>query len=292
MLLSSYHHLVWLALIGNSSELLSFYTLSKLIMSLKHTAGTKTPAEIRQMQSPFVQPRQRVSRDKLLMDWSADIPEVQSSPTLCIPPAEENMSSPRAPLHNRDVKGKRRTDSVNSRPSLLNYGRNQPAIPSSWDGAHYTLSVFGTDATCKVDAINMAKSISRIVEYIKNNPADKKPPAREFEQVTKDFWSLILAIYSSRWNLLPIEDGKNFRTLIGEKILNNYVKLGLVNKPEVKKVLSPLPVTATNQNVPTTPPPNKMTGPNKKKAMKPMTTKKSYAQASKANISSNIEDVI
>ena len=57
-------------------------------------------------------------------------------------------------------------------------------------------------------------------------------------------------------------------------------------------MLSPLPVTATNQNIPATPPPNKTTGPNEKKATKPTTTKKSYAQASKANISSNIEDVI
>jgi len=138
----------------------------------------------------------------------------------------------------------------------------------------------------------MAKSISRIVEYIKNNLADKKPPAREFEQVSKGFWSLISAIYSSRWDLLSIEDGKNFRALVGKKILNNYIKLGLVNKPEAKKAPSPLPVTTTNQNVPATPPPNKTTGPNEKKAMKPMTTKKSYAQASKANISSNIEDVI
>jgi len=138
----------------------------------------------------------------------------------------------------------------------------------------------------------MAKSISKIVEYIKNNPADKKPPAREFEQVTKGFWNLISAIYSSRWDLLPVEDSKNFCTLVGEKILNNYVKLGLVNQPEAKKALSSISATATNPNVPTTPPPSKMTRLNEKKATKPIITKKSYAQASKANISTSIEDVI
>ena len=47
MLLSSYYHLVWLALIENSSELTSFSTLSKLIMKLKHTAGMKIPAEVK-----------------------------------------------------------------------------------------------------------------------------------------------------------------------------------------------------------------------------------------------------
>ena len=108
----------------------------------------------------------------------------------------------------------------------------------------------------------------------------------------KGFWNLISAIYSSRWDLLPIEDGKNFRALVGEKILNNYVKLGLVNLPEAKKMPSPTPATTTNPNVPATPPPSKMTGPNEKKATKPMITKKSYAQASKANISTSIEDVI
>ena len=53
-----------------------------------------------------------------------------------------------------------------------------------------------------------------------------------------------------------------------------------------------MPTTAMNSNVPVAPPPSKTTGPNEKKAPKPMITKKSYAQASKANISSSIEDVI
>ena len=202
------------------------------------------------------------------------------------------MSSPRALLHNKDAKGKRRTYSIDSGPLLLNYGRNQPSIPSSWDGAHHALSIFGTDEISEIDAINMAQSISRIINYIKNNLADKKSPAREFEQVTKGFWNLISAIYSSRWNLLPVEDGKNFHALVGKKILNNYVKLGLVNQPEAKKPLSSMPTTAMNPNVPAIPPPSKTTGPNKKKAPKPIIMKKSYVQASKANISLSIEDVI
>ena len=121
-------------------------------------------------------------------------------------------------------------------------------IPSSWNRAHYILSIFKTDKTSEIDAINMAQSISRIINYIKNNPADKKSPAREFEQVTKGFWNLISTIYSSRWDLLPVEDGKNFCALVGEKILNNYVKLGLVNQPEAKKLLSSIPTTAINPN--------------------------------------------
>jgi len=115
-----------------------------------------------------------------------------------VSPAERNMPSPRAPLPNRDAKGKKRADLVNSGSSVLNYGGNQPAIPSSWEGAHHTLSIFRTDSTAKIDAKNMAQSISRIIDYIRNNLADKKAPAREFKQVAKGFWSLIQAIYSSR----------------------------------------------------------------------------------------------
>ena len=209
-LLSSCHHLVWLALIGNSSELTFFYTPSKLIMSLKCPAGIKTPAEVKHLQSFFVQPGQQVSRDDSSMDWSEDIHEVQASPTPCVPPVRENVSSPCAPLHNRDAKGKGRTDSDDSGPSLLNYGGIQPAIPSSWDGAHHALSIFGTDQSVEIDATNMAQSLSRVIEYIVNNPADKKVPAREFENIVKGFWSLISAIYASKWDLLPVENGKTF----------------------------------------------------------------------------------
>ena len=91
------------------------------------------------------------------------------------------MLSPHALLHNRDVKGKRRMDSIDSGPSVLNYGGNQPSIPSSWDRAHHALSIFRIDETSEIDAINMAQLISRIINYIKNNLADKKSPAREFE---------------------------------------------------------------------------------------------------------------
>ena len=181
---------------------------------------------------------------------------------------------------------------INSDPSLLNYGRIQPVMPSSWDRAYHALSVFGIDEMNKVDTINMAKSISRIVEYIKNNPTDKKPPAREFEQVTKGFWNLITAVYSSKWDLLPYEDGKNFCALVGEKILNNYAKPGFENKTEAKKTPPPSPDTITNTNVPATPLPSKTTGLIEKKAMKPTITKKSYVQTSKANILTSIEDVI
>jgi len=121
-LLSSYHHLVWLALIGISSELSSFYTLSKLIMKPIPPVAPKTPAEIKRIAALLVNPGPQVPGDDSLMDWSADIPEVQSSPTSHGPSAGGNVSSPCAPLYNRDAKGKRRTNLIDSDPSLLNYG--------------------------------------------------------------------------------------------------------------------------------------------------------------------------
>ena len=47
-----------------------------------------------------------------------------------------------------------------------------------------------------------------------------------------------------------------------------------------------------NTNILAIPPPSKTTESNEKKALKPMITKKSYMQASKANILLSIEDVI
>jgi len=122
LLLSSYHHLEWLALIENNSDLTSFSTLSELIIKSKHTLSTKTPAEVKEIESFFVKSRLQEPGDELLMDWSKDIPEL----------------SPCALLHNRDARGKRRAEPIDSGPSLLNYGGKQPSIPSFWDEVHHT----------------------------------------------------------------------------------------------------------------------------------------------------------
>jgi len=43
------------------------------------------------------------------------------------------------------------------------------------------------DETSMIDAKNMTQSISRIINYIMNNLAYKKQPAKDFAQVTKTF---------------------------------------------------------------------------------------------------------
>ena len=108
------------------------------------------------------------------------------------------MLSPCVLLHNKDAKEKKRTESINSNSLLLNYNRKQLSILSSWDGAYHTLSIFRTNEMSEIDTINIAQSISRIINYIKNSLVNKKLLAKEFKQVIKSFWNLITAIYFSR----------------------------------------------------------------------------------------------
>ena len=234
-------------------------------------------------------------RNDSLMDWSADIPEAQSSLTPHASPASKHVSSPQVPVSNRNSMERSRVESNNSGPSVLNYGNNQPSITSSWDGAHHALSIFGTQETTAIDAANITQSISRMINYFKHNPADKKPPAGEFANVVKALWGLIAMIYTSRWDLLPIED-KNICKLVGEKIVPGYMKLGLANDKMAEKsslsstsLLSNMVVPPPPTNSVTTPPPQALVVP--QKVPKPSNMKKLYVQASKSNLS-KVEDIL
>ena len=263
-------------------------------MKSKHTPTKKTAEEVKKISQYFCNPSHLSLRNDLSMDWSEDIPEAQSSPTPCASPAGEHMSSPQVPLSNRDSM-ERRAESNNSSPSVLNYGNNQPSIASSWDGAHHALFIFGTQETTAIDAANMTQSILRMIDYFKHNPADKKPPAGEFADVVKALWGLIAMIYTSRWDLLPIED-KNICKLVGEKIVPGYIKLGLVNNKTAEK--SSLSSTSLPLNTAVPPPPTNsittlppQTSVVPQKVPKPSNMKKSYAQASKSNLS-KVEDIL
>ena len=126
--------------------------------------------------------------DESSIDWSEDIPEVQSLPVLHVSPAGEHMPLPCVP----------RVESSNSGPSVLNYGNNQLTIASSWDGAPHALSIFGTKETSASDAANMSQSITQMIDFFKHNPANKVPPAGEFANVVKALWGLIAMIYTSK----------------------------------------------------------------------------------------------
>ena len=207
-------------------------------MKLKHTPAKKTAEEIKHLSQCFLSPGQTSTRDDSSMDWSTyDTP---SSPAPCASPA----TSPQVPLSNRDLLERSRAE--HSSPFVLNYGNNQPSIATSWDGAHHALSIFRTQETSVIDATNIMQSISRMIDYFKHNPADKKPPAGEFAEIVKALWGLIAMIYTSRWDLLPIED-KSIHKLVGEKIVSGYIKLGLANNKTAEKP-SPPSVVATTRH--------------------------------------------
>ena len=70
------------------------------------------------------------------------------------------------------------------------------------------------------------------------------------------------------------------------------MKRRLLNWSEVEKPLSSTPAITMNSNILAAPLSSKTTRPIKKKVLKSTTMKKTYAQASKSNTSSNIEDVL
>ena len=144
-------------------------------MKLKHAPAKKTAEEVKKIAEYFNNPSYSRPRDESSMDWSEDVPEVQSSPIPCVSPAGEHVPLPRVP----------KVESSNSGPSVLNYGNNQLTIASSWDGAHHALSIFGTQETSATDVANITKLITRMINYFKHNLADKKPPAEEFADVVK-----------------------------------------------------------------------------------------------------------
>ena len=79
------------------------------------------------------------------------------------------------------------------------------------------LSIFRTYNSFKDDAENMARSITRMTEYINYYLYKKRALAFEFAVVVKALCGLIETTYSSRWDLLPIDD-KNIHKLVDEKI--------------------------------------------------------------------------
>ena len=65
------------------SDLTSFSTLSELIMKSNPPPSERMLEKLKYLASIFKSPSLQELRDKLLMDWSEDIPEVQSLPIPC-----------------------------------------------------------------------------------------------------------------------------------------------------------------------------------------------------------------
>jgi len=163
------------------------------------------------------------------------------------------------------------------------------------------LSIFGTENTLAKDSKMMYDSIVRLRSFIKHHPVDKSPMERELSPVVEMLWKLFNIIYSAKWDTLIFNKEKNLtiRKCVGERIIPYYMQ----NQPSTSSsnmimttTLSPLPSVETapppTTNMSAAPPPlNKNIESTIKKDPKPSNMKKSYAQASKSNLS-RIEDIV
>jgi len=232
------------------------------------------------------------------MDWSCDTPPI-TMPSPCVPPAG-HMSLPHVPLPQGGSSGSNVSETSSFRPGLLNYGNGQPTDLSSWDGACQALSLFGSQETLNQDVKNMQISLERLTNHIKNFPVSlnsNRKPSGEYIPIIKGLCNLINMTFYSRWNYFVFDIEKCLT--INKSITCFYEKplTSNINKP-VESITLPAP-TATPSLVATPPttspivlPPIKNSENVVKKASKSSNVKKSYAQASKTNISSNIEDVL
>ena len=236
--------------------------------------------------SPFINhPNFQVNmreQDDSPMDWSADTPHTIPQP---------HVPTPQGSSH-----------SNNMSETLLDYGNGQPADASSWDGAFQAVSLFGTKETSSKDAAHIHESLVRISNYIKNHPISKEMISNDFVPVVKNLWNLFDTVFASNWDVLLFDRekaltirkcvGTNFAPLFKENAILGLLKPNAKIPKEKPTPLASTPAVSSTPVVTSAPPPpNVVVPPNNKKAPKPSTMKKSYVQASKANIS-NIDDVI
>ena len=248
--------------------------------------------------SPFLSPGFQRPQEDSEMDWSMDTPQAPASPLPHVPPTSEHIPLPHVPLHNMGSNGKNRAE-----PAVLfvlDYSEGQPAVASTWDGAHHALSIFGTGDMVLKDSELMFKSIRRMRNYIKHHPVDKVTIGREFTLVIKQLWKLFDNIYAAKWDSLIFNREKTLtiRKCVGECIVPFYRQ----NQPSTSTLNTKsnisAPLLSTEDTLPTTtnmlaapPPPNKNIESTIKKDPKPSNMKKFYAQASKSNLS-HIKDIV
>ena len=156
--------------------------MSEFIMKSKQSKNKKI---LSSFISLFLSPGFQRLQNDLSMDWSMDVPTASASPSLCVPPVGEHMSSPHVLLPNISSSSKNKIESDGSGSSLLDYGNNQLAIASSWDGAFHVVLTFRTKNSGSEDTANILESIEWISLYISNHSVDKKPSVGEFVPVVK-----------------------------------------------------------------------------------------------------------
>ena len=251
--------------------------------------------------SPFTS---GIARDDSAMDWSADTPTPSSSaPTPRVSPAGEHMSSP----HVQDCSnGSNISERPDTASRVLDYENLQPIHPKLWDGSHSATSLFGIEGTRPIDVENLILSIKRINVFLRCNPVEKKIAPEGFDGVAEQLLLLIQAIFNSRWSdaNLQTKKGKTniMKFLEGIFIPNKKTKESnellpisesATENPNVPSPVVPLPTT-TSPSVPLLPSllVTKQVDIIKKKTLAQYNVKKLYVMASKANISSKVENIL
>ena len=148
------------------------------------------------------------------------------------------------------------------------------------------------------DSEMIYNSLMRMRSFIKHHP---NPTEREVKPVVEKLWKLIDTIYFANWDTVPFCKDKDLtiRKCIGDHIMPYYSQKQPSTKSSnmtMTNTPSPLPSTEVASpptiNIPRAlPPPNKNIESTTKKDPKPSNLKKSYAQASKSNLS-RIEDIV
>ena len=145
----------------------------------------------------------------------------------------------------------------------------------------------------------------RIENYIKNCPTSKEIPSRDFIPVVKSFWELFDIIFVLKWDVLLFDRekvltiikyvGTNFAPLFRENATLDSLKPTIENPKEKSSSLASTPTTSSAP-LPSpsvdVPPINKNNKSINKKESKPSNIRKSYAQVSKLNVLSNIENIL
>jgi len=166
------------------------------------------------------------------------------------------------------------------------------------------LSLFWSEESLSEDIANIVYSLKRIRKHINHHLVDKVALHKEFAVIAKNFWDLISMIYQLKWDLLIYNKEKQL--MINKGILRQFVnksnndldKDKISIKPTEKKSQSeptPTPLPKAVHSAPTVfvpPPLNKKVETITKKALILSNVKKSYTQASKANILLNIDDIL
>jgi len=191
---------------------------------------------------------------------------------------------------------------------VLNYRNSQPIHSAIWSRLHLAMSIFGTEEFRSEDIHNIALSISRIEMFMQCNLIEGKKASERLDVIAEQIRLLIRMSVLSKWAKIIYKHKSGKHTITIEKFLENIFglqKTGETNMsssvPENTTVTPELPSSVvTPSNIissPSIPPlPSSLVNKPKniinKKTLVQANVKELYMQASKANISPRVEDVL